>query len=62
MAENLLVPIRLANPLLHTEHPTHGVVMAASDTGYTGFMLIPRAVFRVTLVFLGERPVLSARS
>ena len=44
--ENLLVPIRLANPLLDTEYPTHGVVMAALDTGYTGFMLIPRAVFR----------------
>ena len=44
--QSLFVPVRLANPLLDTEYPTDGLVMAALDTGYTGFILIPRAIFR----------------
>jgi clan AA aspartic protease len=42
----LLIPIRLSNPLLDTEYPIDGQVMAALDTGYTGFVLIPPAIFR----------------
>jgi len=41
-----LVPVRLSNPLLETEYPTNGQVMAAIDTGYTGFVLVPHTVFR----------------
>jgi len=41
-----LVPVRLSNPLLETEYPANGQVMAAIDTGYTGFILVPHTVFR----------------
>lgn len=42
----LLVPIGLSNPLLDTEYPIDGRVMATLDTGYTGFILIPPNIFR----------------
>jgi len=42
----LLVPIRLSNPLLETEYPDDGSLMAVLDTGYTGFILVPPAIFR----------------
>jgi len=44
--DTLLVPIRLSNPLLETEYPADGQVMAAIDTGYTGFILIPPTIFK----------------
>ena len=44
--DSLLIPIRLSNPLLETEYPIDGRVMAALDTGYTGFVLIPPMIFR----------------
>jgi clan AA aspartic protease len=42
----LLVPIRLSNPLLETEYPEDGFLMAVLDTGYTGFILVPPGIFR----------------
>ena len=42
----MLVPITLSNPLLGSDYPTDGSVMAALDTGYTGFILVPYAIFR----------------
>lgn len=41
-----MVPVRLANPFLDAHYPPDGVVMAALDTGYTGFLLIPFETFR----------------
>jgi len=43
--DSLLVPITLSNPLLGSDYPTDGSVMAALDTGYTGFILVPYAIF-----------------
>jgi clan AA aspartic protease len=48
----LLVPIRLSNPLLEAECPEDGFLMAVLDTGYTGFILVPPAIF--SALKLGE--------
>lgn len=57
--DDLLVPIRLSNPLLDTEYPIDGEVMAALDTGYTGFVLVPPTIF--TALKLNELKPITTR-
>jgi hypothetical protein len=52
----LLVPIRLSNPLLETEYPEDGFMMAVLDTGYTGFILVPPVIFRALKLNVIEIP------
>ena len=40
------VQIKLDNPLLPASYPSGGLVGAVIDTGYEGFVLVPRHVFR----------------
>ncbi|HKW05539.1 MAG TPA: clan AA aspartic protease [Nitrososphaerales archaeon] len=39
------VQIKLDNPLLEASFPSEGSVSAVIDTGYEGFVLVPRSVF-----------------
>ena len=43
--DTILIPIRIKNPFLGLEYPESGNVHAVLDTGFTGFLLVPEAVF-----------------
>jgi clan AA aspartic protease len=49
------VQIVIENPLLRRIYPTHGLVSAVIDTGYQGFLSVPRTVFRE--LGLNELPI-----
>ena len=45
LRESIFIPVVIRSPLTGKRYPERGEVLAALDTGYTGFILIPRSVF-----------------
>ncbi len=46
MEGNAFIPIRVVNPFFDLALPEKGELLAVLDTGYTGFLLLPEAMFR----------------
>ncbi len=42
---SLALPVTLRNPLLTSSYPRRGNIFAFVDTGYSGFLLVPRRIF-----------------
>ncbi len=48
------LPVRLANPLLGVVYPEGGWLEALVDTGYEGFVSVPRSVFEALRLRVDE--------
>ena len=48
------LPVRLANPLLGVAYPEGGWLEAIVDTGYEGFVSVPRSVFEALRLRVDE--------
>lgn len=56
LGSSIALPITVRNPLLNSSYPRVGSTIALVDTGYSGFLLVPRRIFEeLKLHQLGTR-------
>ena len=44
--QGYFIPIAISNPLKKARYPERGAVLALIDTGFDGFLLIPKDIFQ----------------